>query len=144
MPPRTPSLDRLNRLKHIAAKVKRNRSERSQNGSETAGAVSVRVEDGGAVRRRISVLWRPCDLVLWRSCDLPGCVAELDSVMWPPPDRRRPGGGHVRRPQATVAAMAVGLALGLVACSEDSGPPVLTWYINPDDGGQAEIAQRCT
>ena len=50
----------------------------------------------------------------------------------------------MRRPQATVAAMAVGLALGLVACSEDSGPPVLTWYINPDDGGQAEIAQRCT
>src|SRR5699024_693481 len=64
--------------------------------------------------------------------------------MWPPPERRRPGGGHARRPQATVAAMAVGLALGLVACSEDSGPPVLTWYINPDDGGQAEIAQRCT
>ena len=30
-------------------------------------------------------------------------------------------------------------------CSADqTGPPTLTWYINPDDGGQAEIAQRCT
>jgi multiple sugar transport system substrate-binding protein len=26
----------------------------------------------------------------------------------------------------------------------DDGTPTLTWYINPDSGGQAEIAQRCT
>jgi multiple sugar transport system substrate-binding protein len=26
----------------------------------------------------------------------------------------------------------------------DGGPPTLTWYINPDSGGQAEIAKRCT
>ncbi|GAB2929309.1 ABC transporter substrate-binding protein [Rhodococcus aerolatus] len=33
----------------------------------------------------------------------------------------------------------------LTACgSSDSGAPTLTWYTNPDDGGQAEIAQRCT
>ncbi|NDL59814.1 extracellular solute-binding protein [Phytoactinopolyspora sp. XMNu-373] len=32
----------------------------------------------------------------------------------------------------------------LVACGTDDGPPTLTWYINPDDGGQAEIAGRCT
>ena len=51
---------------------------------------------------------------------------------------------HVRRPQAAVAAMTLGLTLGLVACSGESGPPVLTWYINPDDGGQEEIAARCT
>ncbi|WP_254781100.1 extracellular solute-binding protein [Modestobacter sp. DSM 44400] len=33
----------------------------------------------------------------------------------------------------------------LSACGGDSaGPPTLTWYINPDSGGQAEIATRCT
>jgi multiple sugar transport system substrate-binding protein len=32
----------------------------------------------------------------------------------------------------------------LAACGGgDSGPPTLTWYINPDSGGQAEIASRC-
>src|SRR5699024_2296654 len=34
--------------------------------------------------------------------------------------------------------------LALAACSSDSGPPVLTWYTNPDDGGQETIAQACT
>jgi multiple sugar transport system substrate-binding protein len=33
----------------------------------------------------------------------------------------------------------------LAACGGDSGgPPTLTWYTNPDAGGQAEIASRCT
>jgi multiple sugar transport system substrate-binding protein len=32
----------------------------------------------------------------------------------------------------------------LAACGEDGGPPTLTWYTNPDSGGQAEIAKRCT
>jgi multiple sugar transport system substrate-binding protein len=33
----------------------------------------------------------------------------------------------------------------LSACGSGSGgPPTLTWYINPDSGGQAEIASRCT
>jgi multiple sugar transport system substrate-binding protein len=32
----------------------------------------------------------------------------------------------------------------LVACGEDGGPPTLTWYTNPDSGGQEEIAKRCT
>ncbi|MGY1807400.1 extracellular solute-binding protein [Blastococcus sp. SYSU D00669] len=43
------------------------------------------------------------------------------------------------------AAVAV-LASVLTACGggEDSGVPTLTWYINPDSGGQAEIAGRCT
>ncbi|MBB3086441.1 extracellular solute-binding protein [Geodermatophilus sabuli] len=37
------------------------------------------------------------------------------------------------------------LASTLAACGGDSGnASVLTWYINPDSGGQAEIAQRCT
>jgi len=46
-----------------------------------------------------------------------------------------------------VAALsAVALAGGLLtACGGgDSGTPTLTWYINPDSGGQAEIASRCT
>ena len=47
-----------------------------------------------------------------------------------------------RRPAAlAVAAVLVG---GLAACGAESGAPSLTWYINPDDGGQAEIASRCT
>ncbi|MFC7404933.1 extracellular solute-binding protein [Georgenia alba] len=41
-------------------------------------------------------------------------------------------------------ALAVAVSASLAACAADSGPPVLTWYINPDDGGQAELAQRCT
>lgn len=36
------------------------------------------------------------------------------------------------------------LAGGLAACGSGSGPPTLTWYTNPDSGGQAEIAKRCT
>ena len=33
----------------------------------------------------------------------------------------------------------------LAACGGDSGgASTLTWYINPDSGGQAEIASRCT
>src|SRR5690625_1099956 len=47
-----------------------------------------------------------------------------------------------RRPAAlAIAAVLVG---GLAACGAESAPPSLTWYINPDDGGQAEIASRCT
>jgi multiple sugar transport system substrate-binding protein len=33
---------------------------------------------------------------------------------------------------------------GLAACSsDDSGTPTLTWYINPDNGGQKTLAQEC-
>ncbi|WP_029433310.1 extracellular solute-binding protein [Blastococcus sp. URHD0036] len=42
-------------------------------------------------------------------------------------------------------AAALVLASSLAACGGDSGgPPTLTWYTNPDSGGQAEIAARCT
>jgi len=51
------------------------------------------------------------------------------------PDRRRLLG---------VALVAVLSATGLAACSSDSGPPELTWYINPDAGGQDKIAADCT
>jgi multiple sugar transport system substrate-binding protein len=43
---------------------------------------------------------------------------------------------------AAVALVSVSL---LSACgSGTGGPPTLTWYTNPDSGGQAEIASRCT
>jgi multiple sugar transport system substrate-binding protein len=42
-------------------------------------------------------------------------------------------------------AVALVLASTLAACGGDEGgPPTLTWYTNPDAGGQAEIASRCT
>ncbi|MFZ5869991.1 MAG: ABC transporter substrate-binding protein, partial [Actinomycetota bacterium] len=42
--------------------------------------------------------------------------------------------------------MALALAAAaLTACGGDAGgPPTLTWYINPDNGGQAELAKKCT
>jgi multiple sugar transport system substrate-binding protein len=44
------------------------------------------------------------------------------------------------------AAAALVASGTLAACGSDSegGPPTLTWYINPDSGGQAEIAARCS
>jgi multiple sugar transport system substrate-binding protein len=49
-----------------------------------------------------------------------------------------------RRALAGAAAVAV-LSSVLAGCGSNSGGvPTLTWYINPDSGGQAEIAARCT
>jgi multiple sugar transport system substrate-binding protein len=55
---------------------------------------------------------------------------------------------------AVLAALAVASGLALSACgssSAGSGPPVLTWYINPDGGGsdptkggQAQLAKECS
>ncbi|WP_444662837.1 extracellular solute-binding protein [Cellulomonas sp. CW35] len=49
-----------------------------------------------------------------------------------------------RRTRNLAAVVAVAVALPLAACAAESGPPTLTWYINPDNGGQVEIAARCT
>src|SRR3712207_5635626 len=52
-----------------------------------------------------------------------------------------------RRRQLGGAAAAAVLASTLAACGGGDGggsTPVLNWYINPDSGGQAEIAQRCS
>ena len=49
-----------------------------------------------------------------------------------------------RRRLLGVALVTVLSATGLAACSSDSGPPELTWYINPDAGGQEKIAADCT
>ena len=58
--------------------------------------------------------------------------------------RRTPGRRSRRRGVAGAAAALVAAGT-LAACgSDDGGPPTLTWYINPDAGGQAEIANRCT
>jgi multiple sugar transport system substrate-binding protein len=48
--------------------------------------------------------------------------------------------------QALRTAVAATLvAGGLAACSSSSGgTPTLTWYINPDNGSQATLAQECT
>ena len=52
--------------------------------------------------------------------------------------------GRRRRGFAGAAALLV-TAGTLAACGSDSGgASTLTWYINPDAGGQAEIASRCT
>jgi multiple sugar transport system substrate-binding protein len=52
-----------------------------------------------------------------------------------------------RRPRRVLggSAAAFVLASTLAACGGDSGAAnVLTWYTNPDSGGQEEIAGRCT
>jgi multiple sugar transport system substrate-binding protein len=41
-----------------------------------------------------------------------------------------------------VAVAALVLPL-LGACSQQSGTPTLNWYINPDNGGQARLAEKC-
>lgn len=47
--------------------------------------------------------------------------------------------------RALAAGVAAAALVGLAGCGgAPAGPPVLNWYINPDDGGQAEIAERCT
>lgn len=32
---------------------------------------------------------------------------------------------------------------GLAGCSAEAATPTLTWYVNPDNGGQASVAQKC-
>ncbi len=57
-----------------------------------------------------------------------------------------PGGGRLRQGKRwAAAALAVGSLVGMTGCgAAEEGTPTLTWYINPDDGGQAELAQQCT
>ncbi len=50
-----------------------------------------------------------------------------------------------RRARALAVLVAAGLVAPLAACGPgDDGTPELTWYINPDNGGQADIAAACT
>ena len=48
------------------------------------------------------------------------------------------------RRRVGAAGLGVTCMLGLVACSGDGGPPEITWYINPDAGGQAAVAEACS
>jgi multiple sugar transport system substrate-binding protein len=58
--------------------------------------------------------------------------------------QRSPGRRPRRRGVAGAAVLLV-TAGTLAACgSDDGGASTLTWYINPDSGGQVEIASRCT
>lgn len=49
-----------------------------------------------------------------------------------------------RRRGALLAAAALVAGAALSACGGDTGPPVLTWYINPDNGTQQKLAEKCT
>lgn len=53
---------------------------------------------------------------------------------------------HQRRRRRVPAVALVVIALAALAgCGGGAaGPPVLNWYVNPDSGGQEEIAARCT
>ncbi len=45
----------------------------------------------------------------------------------------------------TLVAVAAGVSFIASACGGDeSGTPTVTWYINPDSGGQEELAAQCT
>ncbi len=53
--------------------------------------------------------------------------------------------GHQRRRRVSGVGMIVAAVMVVAACgSGEEGPPNLVWYINPDSGGQEEIAARCT
>jgi multiple sugar transport system substrate-binding protein len=63
----------------------------------------------------------------------------------PAPRHARNGMRQQRHPTAWLVVAV--LALAGAGCGGDSGgegPPRLQWYVNPDDGGQAEIARRCS
>jgi multiple sugar transport system substrate-binding protein len=51
------------------------------------------------------------------------------------------------RQRAVVMAMALAAPIALLGCGGDdssSGAANLTWYINPDNGGQATLAKQCS
>lgn len=48
-----------------------------------------------------------------------------------------------RSRRGTVLVTLFLLVSTLAACGEDSGVPTLNWYINPDNGGQAQLAEKC-
>src|SRR4029453_9916385 len=56
--------------------------------------------------------------------------------------------GPTRRPRRRGGAPLITICLcaaALAACGgDDSGVATLTWYINPDNGGQRTLAQQCT
>lgn len=63
--------------------------------------------------------------------------------MAPRSSTRPRGRPRSRRIAGSVASLALASSL-LAACSGDSGKPELVWYINPDSGGQAAVAENCS
>ncbi|MBD3923015.1 extracellular solute-binding protein [Nocardioides cavernae] len=63
--------------------------------------------------------------------------------MAPRSSTRPRGRPRSRRIAGSVASLALASSL-LAACSGDSGKPELVWYINPDAGGQAAVAEKCS
>jgi multiple sugar transport system substrate-binding protein len=61
---------------------------------------------------------------------------------------RRPGRSRPRTPRRLAAAAVVALsATALAACGTEpsaGGTQTLNWFINPDNGGQAELAKKCS
>ena len=58
---------------------------------------------------------------------------------------RAPTSRSTRRPGAVAVVMAVAVAGALTACGGGGGGvPTLTWYTNPDNGGQEMLAEKCT
>lgn len=51
-------------------------------------------------------------------------------------------GYFAKRGLAGLAALTLSASF-LAACGGESGPPKLTWYINPDNGGQGRLAESC-
>ena len=52
-------------------------------------------------------------------------------------------GGVVRRVAVAVVAMVVASSVLWGCGGDEDGVPTLTWYINPDNGGQAALAAKC-
>lgn len=66
----------------------------------------------------------------------------MSSVRGGPPGCVRAGGRRRRGLALTTSGL---LASGLLAaCGSSGGKPELTWYINPDAGGQAAVAEACS
>src|SRR5919107_5986736 len=63
--------------------------------------------------------------------------------MAPRSSTRPRGRPRSRRIAGSVATLALASSL-LAACSGDGGKPELTWYINPDAGGQDAVAEKCS
>jgi multiple sugar transport system substrate-binding protein len=59
--------------------------------------------------------------------------------------RGAPPGRRARRRASRGLALALLVGATLTACGGGGGGvPTLNWYINPDNGGQATLAQKCT
>ena len=65
--------------------------------------------------------------------------------MWQFPRPRFRSDRRAPRRSLTLAVVAVVVGpMVLFGCgSDEGGAPTLTWYINPDNGGQAELAKKC-